>query len=267
MRDMSWLSAVLCVLSAVHVFPAPAHTEARTNALIRSMLKSALARPTYDARTQSFKTMPRTVSTQQEFFACEGDWSEDAKRAAFDWYLRHLSVTAIQRGMIAGRQWSDNPLACAAITQCEVMSYTNALPIFVENVNKGFDQSRILAIRVAIAWSPMGSDLTDMVEGIVTNDVLYITAERNAAYRYYCTKLCEAKGCPDSILSGVDAMYMRREDPVGAVAIDKMLVMLRPGYSNSAERCECALSVLNSADSTGSCSCYFSNVTNELNGR
>lgn len=260
-------SALIVLLLFIVSSSAFSHTESETNALIRLMLGSALVRPNFDVQTQSFKTMPRVKTTQQEFFAQDGGWTESEKRAVFDWYLRNLSTTAIDRGFIAGRPWIDNPMALAAISQCEVMSYTNALPIFVANISSNVcDQSRLAAIRIAIAWSPLDENLTGLVESVVTNEAKYAAVERNAAYRHFCTKLKDAGSVSETVGAGVDVMYTRRDDPVGAVAVDSLLVHLRPSYSNSVERGECAIRLLSNEHSSSSCKDYFSNVTNTLYG-
>lgn len=112
----------------------------------------------------------------------------------------------------------------------------------------------------------MDESLVGLVKNIVTNDVVFNVAERNVAYRHYCSKLKEVGGESEDVEQGVDAMYDRREDPVGAVAIDQMLVHLRPGYSNSLGRIECARSILANEQSTNASKHYFSNVTNTLDG-
>lgn len=129
--------------------------------------------------------------------------------------------------------------------------------------------SRLSAIRVVINWSSM-SNLTDLVMGIVTNEPHYAKMERNLAYSLYCARLNGlAQGLVDTnselVASGVNAMYARREDPIGAVAVDKLLAALKPGYYNGAERCACALSLLANENSSSECISYFANVTNGLN--
>lgn len=253
-----------CIGSLFSVVCAYAHTEAQTNELIHSMLRRSLLRPNFDAQTQVFKTMPSITSSQTEFFAPWDGWTEEEKRSVFDWYLSHLSTTAISRGMVAGRYWADNPMAGAAIAQCEAMAYTNALPALLENVTNSFDSSRCSSIRLALKWSPLDGSLAGLVCGIVTNEQKYTREERNLAYRAYCDKIIEQTSDLDAVKSCADAIFVCRDDPIGAVALDKMLVVVKPGYSNSEERCACALSVLANENSSASCLRYFEAVTNTI---
>lgn len=253
-----------CFACLLSVSCAYAHSETQTNALIQSMLRQSLIRPNFDTRTQSFKTMPRMASSQAEFFTQEDGWSEDEKRSVFDWYLSHLSTTAIPCGMVSGRLWADNPLAVAAIAQCEAMSYTNALPMIIQNVTNSFDSSRSLSIRLALEWSTLNDSLAELVCGIVTNEQKYTRGERNLTYRVFCDKIISRYSDLDAAESAADAIYGQRSDPIGAVALDRMLIAVKPGYSNSADRCACALSVLANENSSASCVRYFEMVTNTI---
>lgn len=245
-----------------------AHSSEQTNALICAMLRRSLIRPNIDAQTGVLKSYPTFVTSQQEFFASDDEWSEDERRAVFDWYLENLSTTSHTRGVIAGRMLVDNPIACAAIAQCEAMAYTNALPVLVENISKGADQSRMATMRVVFKWSPLNS-LVELVGGIVTNEVEYSMYERNLTYCQFCARLKEfatgQNGDVDPIVDdAVRLMYSRRNDPAGAVAIDKTLVALRPGYSNSVDRYSCAISLLTDERIPVECKYYFGNVTNDI---
>ena len=266
-------NSITCILlfifvSSWSVTSASAHSSEQTNAVIRAMLRRSLIRPNIDSQTEVLKSLPALTMSQEEFFAPDSEWTVDEKRAVFDWYLRNLSTTSIVRGVIAGRVWVDNPIACAAIAQCEVMAYTNALPALIENIRHDFDQSRIDCIRMAIRWCCPG-DMIGIVNEIVTNDVRYTLNERNLAYRQFCSRVTDEAPLIDGVqdqgvATCVGAMYVRRDDPAGAVAIDKLLVASRPGYSNDMDRFECALSLLANSNALLECKEYFRNVTNDV---
>lgn len=269
MRSSVILTLLFCMSISAEALPVMAHTYEQTNALIRAMLRSSLVRPNFDTATQSFMTFPRNVHSQEDFFGSETEWSAEDKKAAFDWYLRNLHLTAATHGMISGRRLIDNPIACAAIGQCEAMAYTNALPALIEHIGKDFDPSRVAAIRFVVEWSRIDEALTAIVESVVTNDQHYTALERNATYLHFCKKINGMTNVLEQAESqaftyGVDAMYAKRCDPLGAVSIDKMLVNQRSGYSNSLDRYTSAISVLTNEISSAGCVYYFMDVTNQL---
>lgn len=246
--------------------PVYGHTQAETNALIRLMLGKSIVRARYDATEDSLKAGPRYESSQALFFQGDDEWSDSDRRGAFDWYLRNLSSTARSYGPVSGRIWTENPLACAALAQCEIMNYTNAVEIMYSNAQGGFDQSRELSIDLAIRWSDMGDSLAGFVNEIVTNGFFYSQEERNRAYRTFCVRLMDlsSRTNGDEIANCIDSMYLRRNDPAGAVIVDRLLVECRVGYSNSVERCENASRVLDNTNLTQNCRAYFTAVTNSL---
>lgn len=259
----------LIALVSIQVVLGADHSEAQTNALIRSMLQSALLRANFDRQTQTVKGGPRYATSQQEFFEGNAEWSAEDKRAVFDWYLRHLSSTAKSYGAARGQVRAENPLACAAITQCEIMGYTNAIPALYDNSRGIADQSRIMSVELLLKWCGINSSTVELVGDVVSNEVGYAIGERNAAYRMLCSKILEA-GDParydSSHSSGEALMFARRTDPIGAVAVDKLIVSTRTNYVNSVERYETACTVLANTNAMQNCIRYFAGVTNRLQG-
>lgn len=265
MRTLCFLIALVSIQLVLRAD----HLEAQTNALIRSMLQSALVRANFDRQTQTVKGGPRYATSQQEFFEGNAEWSAEDKRASFDWYLRHLSSTAKSCGVTHGRVRSENPLACAAIAQCEIMGYTNAIPALYDNSRGVADQSRIMSVALLLKWCGICRSTVELVGDVVSNEVCYAVGERNAAYRMFCSKILGA-GDParyDSSHSAGEAlMFARRADPVGAVAVDKLIVSTRTNYVNSVERYETACAVLANTNAMQNCLRYFAGVTNRLQG-
>ena len=72
---------------------ASGHENCETNELIRKMLGPLLAKTRLSG--DRIVRMPRSVSNQAEFFAGDDQWTEAEKREAFDWYLWHLTATAM----------------------------------------------------------------------------------------------------------------------------------------------------------------------------
>ena len=72
---------------------ASGHENCETNELIRKMLGPLLAKTRLSG--DRIVRMPRSVSNQAEFFAVDDQWTEAEKREAFDWYLWHLTATAM----------------------------------------------------------------------------------------------------------------------------------------------------------------------------
>jgi len=243
------------------------HSEAQTNALVEVLLRSALIRPNFDPQTETIKGGPRYALTQMEFFAGDEEWATEERRTVFDWYLRHLPKTKQSYGVIRGRMLEENPMACAAINQCEIMGYTNAIPILYENVRGVADPSRIASIELLLKWSAIDNTLVNIVGDIVSNDVRYVRDERNAAYRIFCSRLLQpAPGASgnSSRQAAEGLMFGRRSDPVGAVAVDELLIHCRTNYADSVDRRETALAILANTNAMSGCVRHFVSVTNRL---
>lgn len=248
-----------------------AHAESRTNKLIRAMLQGSLVRPHYDGLTQTVSTGPGLKASQRDFFSGDEDWTAEEKRSVFDWYLTNLAVTARSYGMTRERTLVENPLACAAVAQCEAMGYTNAIPSLYEIARGCSDPSRIAAIGLLLKWDEFDGSVVSLVDAVTTNCVRYSDGERNAVYRMFCDNLlrfCNGAGVQAGSArdAGESLMFERRRDPLGAVAIDKMLMSCRQGYSNSLERYETACAVLTNENARSNCIRYFISITNAISG-
>ena len=91
MRTVSRITVAMSVI--VMSLTSVGHTCAETNNLIRSMLSPLLV----CTRLQGDRIVsrPQAVALQSDFFAGDDQWTEAEKREAFDWYLWHLTATAM----------------------------------------------------------------------------------------------------------------------------------------------------------------------------
>lgn len=246
---------------------ASGHENCETNELIRKMLGPLLAKTRLSG--DRIVRMPRSVSNQAEFFAGDDQWTEAEKRGAFDWYLWHLTATAmpVKGGMMqngSGR----NPVAVAAFRQCAAMSYTNALPA-IEAYAVGNDvAARKESIELVFRWHDLDEWLTSFANEVVSNSVKYSESEMNVAGRRFCEMLRSSfrEGMTNSPAwsAGVQAMYANRTNIACAVAVDAMLVDCVSGYAASTNRLLCANLIVANTNAWENCREYFENVVNTM---
>jgi hypothetical protein len=247
---------------------ASGHENCETNELIRKMLGPLLAKTRLSG--DRIVRMPRSVSNQAEFFAGDDQWTEAEKREAFDWYLWHLTATAMPvRDGIMQSGNGRNPIAVAAFKQCAAMSYTNALPA-VEAYAVGDDMpARKESMELVFMWHGLDEWLVSFANGVITNSAKYSDSERNLAGRRFCDrlKLSFQEGMTNSPAwsVGVQAMYENRTSIACAVAIDSMLVDCIPEYGTSTNRLACANAIVANTNAWENCRAYFENVTNIIN--
>ena len=116
MRTVSRITVAMSVI--VMSLTSVGHTCAETNNLIRSMLSPLLV----CTRLQGDRIVsrPHAVALRSDFFAGDDQWTEAEKREAFDWYLWHLTATAMPvRDGIMQSGNGRNPIAVAAFKQCQ----------------------------------------------------------------------------------------------------------------------------------------------------
>ena len=243
------------------------HENCETNALIRKMLGPLLVKARLSG--DRIVRMPRSISSQAEFFAGDGQWAEEEKRVVFDWYLNNLNFTASKA--LSGTPFDDgrrNALAEAAIRQCAAMSYTNALPA-VEAYAVGDDMpARMESMELVFMWHGLDEWLVTFANGVVTNSAKYSERERNLAGRKFCGRLISSlqEGATNSPTwnAGVQAMYANRTNIACAVAIDAMLVGCMPGYAASSDRRLCADLIAANTNAWENCRTYFEKVVNTM---
>ena len=266
MRTVSRITVAMSVI--VMSLTSVGHTCAETNNLIRSMLSPLLV----CTRLQGDRIVsrPQAVALQSDFFAGDDQWTEAEKREAFDWYLWHLTATAMPvRDGIMQSGNGRNPIAVAAFKQCAAMSYTNALPA-VEAYAVGDDMpARKESMELVFMWHGLDEWLVSFANGVITNSAKYSDSERNLAGRRFCDrlKLSFQEGMTNSPAwsVGVQAMYENRASIACAVAIDSMLVDCIPEYGTSTNRLACANAIVANTNAWENCRAYFENVTNTIN--
>ena len=258
---------VVSLLVLLYMGGASGHENCETNELIRKMLGPLLVKTRLSG--DRIVKMPRSVSSQTEFFAGDDQWTEEEKRGAFNWYLWHLTATAmhVRGGAIQGGH-GKNPVAVAAFRQCAAMSYTNALPA-VEAYAVGNDMpARKESMELVFMWHGLDEWLVSFANGIITNSAKYSDSERNFAGRKFCDRLTSSfqEGMTNSPAwsAGVQIMYGNRTNIACAVAVDAMLVNCVPGYAASADRLYCANSIASNTNIWENCRLYFENVADVI---
>src|SRR5574344_37729 len=236
-----------------------AHTATETNALIRSMLRPLLVRT--NIRNGRFVSRPRAIRTQAEFFAADDSWSSVQKRGAFDWYLENFSTSDLVSSFETA-----NPLARAAIIQCDVLGYTNALPVLKENVFRDSAKDcRVQEVELIVKWSAVSDETTQFIGAIITNRVEFDSKVRNAAAFRYADKVKASVETPMPVKMDVVAVfYANRHDWACSVPTDKLLVRCIPGYETSSNRLDYALQMVDDTNSVHFTFPYFSSITNQL---
>lgn len=250
---------VLMIVVLFTCAAAGAHTAAETNALVRSMLKPLLVRANF--RDDRLVTGPRAIRTQDEFFAADDSWSSVQKRGAFDWYLENFSTSDLVSSFETA-----NPLARAAIIQCDVLGYTNALPVLKENVFRDSAKDRrVQEIELILKWSAVSDETTQFIGTIITNQVEFDSKVRNAAAFRYADKVKASEETPMPVRMGAVAVfYANRRDWACSVPTDKLLVRCVTGYEMSSNRLEYALQMVDDTNSVHFTFPYFTAVTNQL---
>ena len=265
MRTVSRITVAMSVI--VMSLTSVGHTCAETNNLIRSMLSPLLV----CTRLQGDRIVsrPKAVALQSDFFAGDDQWTEAEKRGAFDWYLWHLTATAMPvRDGIMQSGNGRNPIAVAVFKQCAAMSYTNALPA-VEAYAVGDDMpARMESMELVFMWHGLDEWLSSFATEVVSNSTKYSERERNMAGRKFCDilKTSYQAGTTNSPAwnAGVQAMYANRTNIASAVAVDAMLVDCVPGYAASSDRHLCANLIVADTNAWENCRAYFENVINTM---
>lgn len=265
----SALLSIVAVVLASFSLRGEGKTLSQTNELIRSMLETALIRPRFDANTHVFKAGPRFVASQSDFFRDrDGEWTSDECRGAFDWYLRNISSSAVEYKVGDGARWMENPIASAAISQCEIMNYTNAIPFLLANAYGDYDPSVIETVELLLRWCGTDDEMTDLVTSVITNTVKFTPYERSRVCRAFSDSVLafdrQADGSGTEHGHAVHPLFEFRRDPVLAVSIDRLTVGCCPGYECSSNRFETAMAIVLSGNASPNCLRHFHSVTNQL---
>ena len=222
-----------------------------------------MVRVNVDRETSVIKTFPEVKTEQSVFFAPSQGWSAAEKRGAFVWYLGHLSAAGTN-----GMTRFDESVACAAITQCKDMDYTNSVPMIEEISRMSVGRPRNVAVRTLVAWRGVDDGMTTFVCSVLTNRDFYgVGLVRDVSNAYVDKVIAADTSTPEALAArdrAVEMFYRTRGDIDRAWGVDEVLAACLPLYAVSSNR----LAFLESAiDSTN---CYprarerFIGITNEL---
>lgn len=238
------------------------HSTVETNEIVRCMLSPLLVRPHFDTKTQSFKSTPKPILSQEDFFACRTGWTSEELQGAFDWYIETLPDLS-EAPQVLSRGLFCDPIVEAIIAQCDAISYTNALGAIEAFVSGDSQVSKKSASLFVIRHRHLDDSLLDFVASIATNCVKYSMQERNAVYLGYVAKL---KTESDSLEkdNGLMFLHFNRHDLAGAVAIDTALSNGYNDYHSSTERFLTAINIISDTNAWEGVRQYFSAVTNEV---
>lgn len=238
-------------------------SESETNAVVQAMLDwvNESAVDYLDGSTQA----PCCVTwTWDGFLGADetNGWTRAAKKSAFCDYLNFMSTN--DNGRLTAVE--SNRLS-TAIRQCRVLSYTNAVPALqrlVLNPTAGYWCGT--AIPLAFTMGGIDPDTTALFEFVVTNELRYSIRDRAMAYGSYAKRIRTSGSLfnnGDSSFDGaVLALYKRRSDAVGAMAVDRAISSSLPGYAASTNRFSVAAAILQEADVWPAVRTYFEAVTN-----
>ena len=187
-------------------------------------------------------------------------WTYVEKRAAFDWYLNSLGTADCQQLSSIGK-WRVR----AALWQCDVLNYTNSWPYLKALALNPLGICREEAIELAIMFGPVNDTMTEFVESVLTNRVVFNEYERNSACARYRKKFSETT-CPIRDRDNAVRMYYQHRygDLVNDLRFDAVFSVFIDGYVNSSNRMEYALYILNHPDCGEKDRLYFTSVTNLL---
>ena len=257
--------AFLMLLGGVgHVM---AHTASESNEVARTMLEVATIYNGY----HGCKTGDVLInySLPQVFFGQidtgEG-WTYEGRQAAFEQYLNELALIDYSNSTNKAQFWG-----YLAVSQCQCMGYTNAVPsLRVLALNTTCpSRIRLRAIEAVIGMSEISSGTFDFVSSIITNTTSYSLQERGVACGLFAQKILTSGTLVDEQQAvcnqSVNFFYARRLTNVaGAPILDRLFMQEINGYEASSNRLEVALHVLSSSDSNYLVKRHFTSVTNQL---
>ena len=238
-----------------------AHTTAESNAVVRA----ALLRVAYGGSCRPHIDLPppdyEPPNTWHGFLGGDTNgWTLADKKAAFDWYLGTLGAKNCRLGGIVESDEID-----AAISRCQVLYYTNAVPSLKALALNPNGVMRDEAITVAMKFSPVDDSTTQFVESIITNVNGYSSGERVGCYIEYSKKLLQDP-CTNGVFANALSMFYRnrKADYTGAVALDRLFSEKIANYSQSFNRLDTVMHMFTATNMHPRYYEYFANVTNQL---
>lgn len=265
MKRFCWLVSFAVCLAAGGLC---AYTPAETNDVVKGMLFYVVQIGSYDNFTDDRGIVIKgpNPDTWEGFLGGgrDGSWTTAERKAAFDWYLSTLGTTDFTsvRSM-------DKKLVLAALTRCELFSYTNSAPYLKALALNPKGVHRDIASELFLKFSPVEDDTTDYVEMIMTNVVGYSRIERGTTCGIYSYLLClsNATNTTDQAVKdrAVEMFYRNRNVGIAAAqVIDMLLVSNVVDYASSMNRFQTITNMLSHTELSRRSRRDFVAVTNQL---
>ncbi len=233
---------IVCALLGVCVFlQVRAQQVLGTNDVVRSELQRLLE-VTSDDRYEGPTPAQRGSLTNLwwTFFApaSYSGLSLTERKVAYESYLSSMCTNDFQR-----MDGEEVALFRVALYQCEIVSYTNAVPMLKQLVLNQHGIAKNHALRMIVEYSPPTDVLTDFIESVMTNKVSYRREDRGAACRTYADKVrlwVPQNPGQNRIKQRATGMFYRNRmiDAVGAYSLDRLFIGQYPGYEFSSNRLE-----------------------------
>ena len=257
---------LLAMLLACPVVLRATHTPVDQIQLVRASLEHAIWSSRDNLTEESFVESSRRFDTWEGFLGpATAEWTMAERKEAFGAYLAWLGETNM-----TALDGMEKRLACAALSQCRTLSFTNAVP---ELKSIGLNPNGLYrsdAISLAVTFSPLDTNLIGFAETVMTNTSSFTLRERGAATASLAKRILDvastSNGVPDMASSIATSMLYRNRyvGIAGAIMLDKLFCTRYEGYAISSNRLEFASFVLSHPD----CRSYnrrdFSSITNQL---
>ena len=279
LRIVTWVMIISGGLRSGHSF---AHTVEETNSVVRTML----IRLAWDASHDHFKggrlkSPPVNYDSWDKLLNGIGNgWTFDEKKSAFDWYLSTLGTNVWHTGDILDSDdveievddedtIYEESYVRLALAFCRDVNHTNALPHLKALALNPHGVYREDANELAIKFGPIDDAMTDFVELIGTNVVMYNYMERGT----YCTYQERLAAIPATNAAAVAVreravrrFYQHRFNPsaAGSVSRDELFRDYLAGYAQSSNRLEFACHILGIEEGRINDGEYFITLTNQL---
>ena len=243
------------------------HTHEDQMLLARSVLKvvRSSARDNLTEELLSVERPDRHDTWEGFLGPATTEWTMADRKEAFGAYLTWLGGTDM-----TALDGIEKSLARIAISQCQTLSFTNAVPALKAIGLNPNGLHRRDAIEAVLTLSPLDTNLVGFVETVMTNTVSFSLRERGAATASLAKRILDVTPTSNVALGSVSdmatSMLYRNKyvGTAGAIMLDKLFRTRYEGYTVSSNRLEFASFVLNHPD----CRAYnrrdFTVITNQL---
>ena len=255
---------LLAILLTYPVVLRATHTPEDQMQLVRASLEHAIWSSRDNLTEMPFVESARRFDTWEGFLgAATAEWTMADRKEAFGAYLAWLggtNMTALD-GM-------EKRLACAALSQCQTLSFTNAVPALKAIGLNPNGLYRWDAISLAVTLSPLDTNLVRFVETVMTNMASFTLQERGSATAKLAKKILTVNGnvADDSVLRQATVMLYRNRHvgTAGALMLDRLFCSKYEGYATSSNRLSFAHFILNHPEHEYYDVRDFSSITNQL---